>query len=76
MDEEIFLSLNQNILDKIYLLVIEISNFDFLYKNQDLFLRKLQGFQKIFTDSGSRVSLEDIKLLIEKKKEFNILAKK
>lgn len=76
MDEEIFLSLNQNILDKIYLLVIEISNFDFLYKNQDLFLRKLQGFQKIFTDSGSRVSLEDIKQLIEKKKEFNILAKK
>lgn len=76
MDEEIFLSLNQNILDKIYLLVIEISNFDFLDKNQDLFLRKLQGFQKIFTDSGSKVSLEDVKQLIEKKKEFNILAKK
>ncbi len=76
MDEEIFLSLNQNILDKIYLLVIEISNFDFLNKNQDLFLRKLKGFKKIFTENGSKVSLEDIKQLIEKKKEFNILAKK
>tara|TARA_A100001011_G_scaffold18151_1_gene18722 strand:+ start:2390 stop:3226 length:837 start_codon:yes stop_codon:yes gene_type:complete len=76
MDEEIFLNLNQNILDKIYLLVIEISNFDFLNKNQDLFLKKLQMFKKIFIDNGSKVSVNDIKYLIKKQKEFNILAKK
>ena len=76
MDEEIFLSLNKNIINKIYLLIMEISNFDFVSKNQNLFFKKLEIFKIFFSEDGSKISIFDIKNLVKKGKEFNILAKK
>ena len=76
MDEEIFLNLNKSILDKTYLLIMEVSNFDLISKKQNLFLKKLKIFKNFFSENGSKISLYDIKILIKKGKEFNILAKK
>jgi len=76
MDEEIFLNLDNKILDKIYLLILEISNFKFIIKNLNKFLNKLEKFKLISTESKSNISLDDLKILIFEKKEFNIMAKK
>lgn len=76
MDEEIFLNLNRNILDKIYLIIMEISNFNLTSKQQSLFFKKLKMFKIFFSENGSKISLDDIKTLIKEGKEFNILAKK
>ena len=76
MDEEIFLNLDYEILDKIYLLILEISNFKFILKNLDKFLNKLENFRFISTENQSNITLDELKKLIFKKKEFNLLAKK
>lgn len=76
MDEEIFLNLDKKIIDKIYLLILEISNFNFILKNLNNFLKKLEKFSFISTENKSNISLNDLKMLILKKKEFNLLAKK
>jgi len=76
MDEEIFLNLDYEILDKIYLLILEISNFKFIFKNLDKFLNKLENFRFISTENQSDINLDELKKLIFKKKEFNLLAKK
>ena len=76
MDEEIFLNLDYEILDKIYLLILEISNFKFILKNLGKFLNKLENFRFISTENQSDINLDELKKLIIKKKEFNLLAKK
>ena len=76
MDEEIFLNLDYEILDKTYLLILEISNFKFILKNLDKFLNKLEYFRFISTENQSDINLDELKKLIFKKKEFNLLAKK
>ena len=76
MDEIIFLNLNRYILDKIYLLVIEITNYNFILKNKNLFFNKLNLFKDIYNENGKKISISDVKILINKKKEFNLLAKK
>ena len=76
MDEEIFLNLGKEILDHIYILIIEISNFDFLEKNIDKFLMKIKKFNKIFNENQKQITCDELKSLILKKKEFNIMAKK
>ncbi|WP_435116700.1 FkbM family methyltransferase [Candidatus Pelagibacter bacterium nBUS_49] len=76
MDEEIFLNLDYEILDKIYLLILEISNFKFISKNLDKFLNKLENFRFISTENQSDITLGELKKLIFKKEEFNLLAKK
>jgi FkbM family methyltransferase len=76
MDEEIFLNLDYKILDKIYLLILEISNFKFLSKNLDKFLNKLENFRFISTENKSDITINELKELIFKKEEFNLLAKK
>jgi len=76
MDEEIFLNLDYEILDKIYLLILEISNFKFILKNLGKFLNKLENFRFISTENQSDINLDELKKLIFKKKEFNLLAKK
>jgi len=76
MDEEIFLNLDYEILDKIYLLILEISNFKFILKNLDKFLNKLENFRFISTENQSNITLDELKKLIFKKEEFNLLAKK
>ena len=76
MDEEIFLNLDNEILDKIYLLILEISNFEYISKNLEKFLNKLENFRFISTENKSGITLDVLKKLILKKKEFNLLAKK
>ena len=76
MDEEIFLNLDCEIIDKIYLLILEISNFKFISKNLDKFLDNLKNFRFISTENQSDITLDELKKLIFKKKEFNLLAKK
>jgi len=76
MDEEIFLNLDYEILDKIYLLILEISNFKFLSKNLDKFLNKLENFRFISTENKSDITINELKELNFKKEEFNLLAKK
>ena len=75
MDEEIFLNLDNEILDKIYLLILEISNFEYISKNLEKFLNKLENFRFISTENKSGITLDVLKKLIFKKKEFNLLAK-
>lgn len=76
MDEEIFLNLDYKIIDKIYLLILEISNFKFISKNLDKFLNKLENFRFISTENQSEITIDELKKLIFKKEEFNLLAKK
>jgi FkbM family methyltransferase len=76
MDEEIFLNLDEEITDKIYLLILEISNFDYISKNLKEFLGKLNKFRSISTENKSNISINNLKILIDKKKEFNVLIKK
>ena len=76
MDEEIFLNLDNKILDKIYLLILEISNFKFILKNLSKFFNKLDKFNFISTENKSNISLQELKILILRKKEFNLLVKK
>jgi len=76
MDEEIFLNLDYEILDKIYLLILEISNFEYISKNLEKFLNKLENFRFISTENKSGITLDVLKKLILKKEEFNLLAKK
>ena len=76
MDEEIFLNLDNEILDKIYLLILEISNFEYISKNLEKFLNKLENFRFISTENKSGITLDVLKKLILKKEEFNLLAKK
>ena len=76
MDEEIFLNLDEKITDKIYLLILEISNFDFISKNLTKFISKLNKFRSISTENESNISINDLKILINKKKEFNVLIKR
>jgi len=76
LDEEILLNLNDEIFSKINLLIIEISNFDYISKNIDLFFDKMQKFNLLFNENGAIIKLNDLKIIIDKKKEFNLMAKK
>ena len=76
MDEEIFLNLNDKILDKINLLIIEVSNFKYIRKNYYKFFNKIKKFNFIYNEKGKKISLKNLIKLIEKKKEFNLMAKK
>ena len=76
MDEEIFLNLDEKITDKIYLLILEISNFDFISKNLTEFISKLSKFRSISTENESNISINNLIILINKKKEFNVLIKR
>jgi len=58
------------------LLILEISNFKFLSKNLDKFLNKLENFRFISTENKSDITINELKELIFKKEEFNLLAKK
>ena len=76
LDEEILLNLNDEIFSKINLLIIEIANFDYISKNIDLFFDKMQKFNLLFNENGAIIKLNDLKIIIDKKKEFILMAKK
>lgn len=75
-DEEIFTNLGEKIINKINILIIEISNFDFLKKNLDLFFSKIKYFKYLYNCNGNKINLIELKILINKQEEFNLMAKK
>jgi FkbM family methyltransferase len=72
-DEMIFLSLEQNIIKKIDIAILEISNFKFLLKNLNTFVNKIKNFNLIKDDKGVNLNLKNLKNKLLLKKAFNLL---
>ena len=72
-DEMIFLSLEENIIKKIDIAILEISNFKFLLKNLNTFVNKIKNFNLIKDDQGVKLDLKTLKNKLLLKKGFNLL---
>jgi FkbM family methyltransferase len=72
-DEMIFLSLEQNIIKKIDIAILEISNFKFLLKNLNIFMNKIKNFNIIKDDQGIKLNLKTLENKLLLKKGFNLL---
>ena len=72
-DEIIFLSLEQNIIKKIDIAILEISNFKFLLKNLNTFMNKIKNFNIIKDDQGIKLNLKTLENKLLLKKGFNLL---
>ena len=70
-DIEIFLSLEADILKKIRIICIEISNFNF---NNIDFLSRILDFDTIYDETGTRLNKNLLINRLKEKKEFNLLA--
>jgi FkbM family methyltransferase len=70
-DIEIFLSLDADILKKIKIICIEISNFNF---NKIDFLSRILEFKIIYDESGVKLNKNLLINKLEQKNEFNLLA--
>jgi FkbM family methyltransferase len=70
-DIEIFLSLDADILKKIKIICIEISNFNF---NKIDFLTRILEFKIIYDESGVKLNKNLLINKLEQKNEFNLLA--
>ena len=71
MDIEIFLSLDANILNKMCIICLEISNFNF---NKNNFISRILEFKIIYDEYGTKLNKNLLINKIEQKKEFNLLA--
>jgi len=76
LDEILILSLDKKYLKKIKILIIEISNFDFLKKNKKNFLNLTKYFSNIEDERGNKINQKDISIKINKQNEFNLLLSK
>ena len=72
-DEMIFLSLEENIIKKINIAILEISNFKFLLKNLNTFMNKIKNFNIIKDDQGIKLNLKTLENKLLLKKGFNLL---
>ena len=72
-DEMIFLSLEENIIKKIDIAILEISNFIFLLKNLNTFMNKIKNFNLIKDDQGIKLNLKTLENKLLLKKGFNLL---
>ena len=72
-DEMIFLSLEENIIKKIDIAILEISNFKFLLKNLNTFMNKIKNFNIIKDDQGIKLNLKTLENKLLLKKGFNLL---
>ena len=75
-DEMIFLSLEENIIKKIDIAILEISNFKFLLKNLNIFMNKIKNFNLIKDDQGIKLNLKTLENKLLLKKGFNLLLSK
>lgn len=75
MDEEILLHLEGNILKRIEILILEISNHELLKKNKYKFLRILDNF-KCFEIKGKAITKIEILNKINKEHEFDLMISK
>ena len=72
-DEMIVLSLSKKILDKIDMMILEISNFNYLKKNILQFFALIENYDVKENDIGKKIDKEQIKKMISKEVEFNLL---
>ncbi|MDC0558060.1 FkbM family methyltransferase [Candidatus Pelagibacter ubique] len=72
-DEMIVLSLSKKILDKIDMMILEISNFYYLKKNILQFFALIENYNVKENDIGKKIDKEQIKKMISKEVEFNLL---
>jgi len=72
-DEILILSLKKKYLKKIKIAVLEISNFDYLKKNQNKFMEVLNEFNIIKDQNGKNISKNQLLSKLKKKMEFNLL---
>jgi FkbM family methyltransferase len=72
-DEMIFLSIEENIIKKIDIAILEISNFKFLLRNLNTFMNKIKNFNLIKDDQGIKLNLKTLENKLLLKKGFNLL---
>ena len=72
-DEMIVLSLSKKILDKIDMMILEISNFNYLKKNILQFFALIENYDVKENDIGKKIDKEQIKKMISDEVEFNLL---
>ena len=72
-DEMIVLSLSKKILDKIDMMILEISNFSYLKKNILQFFALIENYNVKENDIGKKIDKEQIKKMISNEVEFNLL---
>lgn len=75
-DEIILLSLGSNIIKRFKILILEISNFDFLARNIDKFIEILDQFDEKVDEKGRNLNNKNILEKISSRKEFNLLLSK
>ena len=73
LDEMIVLSLSKKILDKIDMMILEISNFYYLKKNILQFFALIENYNVKENDIGKKIDKEQIKKMISDEVEFNLL---
>ena len=76
LDEILILSLKKEFIKKIEILIIEISNFEYLKTNIDKFLKLTKNFDHIEDTHGNKIDENDIIKKLKDKKEFNLLLAK
>lgn len=76
MDEEILLSIQKKYFNKIHLLIIEISNFQYLKKNKYNFIKVLSKFDYFYDYNLKKINISILEKKIKEEKEFVILLKK
>jgi FkbM family methyltransferase len=72
-DEMIVLSLSKKILDKIDIMILEVSNFNYLKKNILQFFALIDVYKVKENDIGKKIDKEKIKKMINNEVEFNLL---
>jgi len=72
-DEMIFLSLEENVIKKIDIAILEISNFNFLLKNLNTFMNKIKNFNLIKNDQGIELNMKTLKNKLLLKEGFNLM---
>jgi len=72
-DETLIFSLDKKILNKIDILILEISNFKYLMKNKNKLINIIKDFKVIEDERGQKINLDMILKKINKQKEFNLL---
>ena len=72
-DEMIFLSLEDNVIKKIDIAILEISNFNFLLKNLNMFMNKIKNFNLMKNDQGIELNMKTLKNKLLLKEGFNLM---
>ena len=72
-DEVLIFSLDKKILNKIDILILEISNFKYLIKNKKKFINLIKDYDIIEDEKGQKINFDMILKKINKQEEFNLL---